>query len=80
MKYFMSIYSPSRNARRVFLMNNKSAKYYYNDYLRKFSHAHIQRCLENGASTVNYYNNIRIWGENISDCEIFKRRLIGSVE
>jgi len=76
----MSVYSPSREARRVFSMNHVSAEYYYGDYLRKYSHVHRQRCLERGARTVCPYNDIYIWGEDISDNEIFRRILIGSVD
>lgn len=80
MKYFMSVFSPSRNARRVFLMSRVSAEYYYGDYLRKFGRAHIYRCLETGARTVCPHNDVHIWGEDISDSELFKRRLNGSVD
>lgn len=76
----MSVYSLGRETRRVFLMNRVSAEYYYGQYLGKFSHAHIKRCLESGARTVSPYNDIHIWGENISDNEVFKRRLIGTVD
>jgi len=80
MKYFMSVYSPSRNARRVFLMNSVSAEYYYGLYLRKFSRSHMRRCLESGARTICPDNNIYVWGENISNSEVFNRMLKGSVD
>lgn len=80
MKYFMSVYSPSRQTRRVFLMNQDTAEYYYNDYLNKFGHAHKQKCLENGTRTDSPYSDTYIWGEDISDSELFKRRLSGFVD
>lgn len=81
MKYFMSVYSPNRNARRVFLMNSISAEYYYGDYLKKFSDIHKARCFEEGTEIRSTNNDtIFIWGESISDSEVFKRRLMGSVD
>ncbi len=79
MKYFMSVYSPSRELRRVFLMSGVSAEYYYGQYLRKFSNLEIRRSLKTGAR-VHGENDIYIWGEDINDSEIFKRRLVGSVD
>ena len=81
MKYFMSMYSPSREGRRVFLMTRVSAEYYYRDYLQKFSDVHKARCFEEGSEIRSPNNDsLFIWGENISDKEIFKRRLMGSVD
>lgn len=80
MKYFMSVYSPSREARRVFSMNRVSAEHYYDDYLRKYSHVHVQRRFKSGARTVCPHNDIYIWGEDISDNELFLRQMIGSVD
>ena len=79
MKYFMSVFSPSRNARRVFLMNSVSAEYYYGHYLRKFSNLEIRRSLKTGAR-VHGENDVYIWGEDISDNQLFMRQLIGSVD
>ena len=75
----MSIYSPNRDARRVFLMSGVSAEYYYGYYLRKFSNLEIRRSLKTG-STVHGENDVYIWGEDISDNELFLRQLIGSVD
>lgn len=80
MKYFMSVHSPSHQGRRVFLMNEESAKHYYNDYLRKYGHDHKLMCFTNGVRIESPHNNIHIWGENISDRELFKRRLNGSLD
>lgn len=81
MKYFMSVYSPSREGRRVFLMSSVSAEYYYGDWLNKFSDVHKARCFEEGTEVRSTNNDtIFIWGENINDGEIFKRRLAGTVD
>ena len=84
MKYFMSVYSPFRERRRVFLMSGALAVYYYNNYLSKFSHVWIQRCLESGARTAcphgDIHNGIHIWGENISNAEVFQRILKGELD
>jgi hypothetical protein len=81
MKYFVSVYSPHRNARRVFLMNSESAKRLYGAYLRNFPEIHRTRCLKEGAEIRSPDNDsLFIWGENIGDSEIFKRRLNGSVD
>jgi len=76
----MSVYSPSRQKRRVFLMEEEGAEYYYNQYLSKFGHAYIKRCFLSGARTVCPHNDIQIWGENISDNELFLKQLIGTVD
>lgn len=81
MKYFMSVYSPSRVGRRIFLMTSISAEHYYGEYLKKFSDVHKARCFEEGTEIRSPNNDsLYIWGENISDSEIFKRRLAGSVD
>lgn len=81
MKYFMSVNSPSRECRRVFEMGRVSAEYYYGDFLSKFSHVHRTRSLKEGAEVRSPNSSSAIiWGENISDSELFKRRLSGALD
>ncbi len=81
MRYFMSVFSPSREGRRNFLMDEMLAKYYYDEYSNKFSDVEKRRRFESGERIYSpYNNNIYIWGEEISDTEVFRRRLIGSVD
>ena len=83
MKYFMSVYSSSRERTRNFIMREDSAMYYYNQWLTKYSDTEITRKYTSGEkirfsdprSRVLY-----IWGEDISDQEIFKRRLAGTID
>lgn len=79
MKYFMSVWSPIRKARRTFLMSRVSAEYYYGDFLSKFHRDNMKHCFETGARAISE-NGTRIWGENISDSELFNRRLKGTVD
>lgn len=81
MKYFMSVWSPSRQGTRKFLMRVDSAMHYYNEWLIKDSDAEIMRKYTNGKKI--YPSDARvmyIWGEDISDQELFKRQLAGLVD
>ncbi len=81
MKYFMSVFSPARDARRVFLMNRVTAEYYYGDFLRKFSDVHRERCFEEGTVVRAAGNrDLFIWGGEMSDAELFRLRLCGRID
>lgn len=81
MKYFMSVYSPSRNCRRNFVMNIESARHYYNEWFIKDSDAEIMRKYTNGKKIYRSRSRVMyIWGEDISDQELFKRQLAGLVD
>lgn len=77
----MSVFSLGRNNRRNFLMNNIQAKHYYDLFSPKFSDVEKHRRYKSGEKINSQYNNnIYIWGENISDTEVFKRQLQGLVD
>ena len=79
----MSVFSlsPYRNNRRNFLMDDTQAKHYYDEFSPKFSDIEKHRRYTSGAKLKSpFNNNIYIWGENISNREIFKRRLQGLVD
>lgn len=81
MKYFMSVYSPSREKIRNFIMREDSARHYYDNWLTKYSIIEIARKYSCGGKITSPHNsNLQIWGENISDQEIFKRRLTGTID
>lgn len=76
MKYFMSV-----NRRRIFLMTRVTAEHYYHEYCSQFSYVEIQKRFKAGKTIESPHNGfIHIWGENISDTEVFKRRLQGLVD
>lgn len=81
MKYFMSVWSPSREGTRIFVMHEDSAIHYYNEWLTKHSTVEITRKYTNGERIrPSDARVIQIWGEDISDQEIFRRRLAGTVD
>lgn len=81
MKYFISVYGSFRGGPRNFVMREDTAMHYYNEWLIKHSAAEITRKYTNGERIHPSDDRvIYIWGEDISDQEIFRRRLAGTVD
>lgn len=85
MKYFMSIYSEARGCDRYFEMTAESAEYYYRQYLYKGgdNEEQIQKHFHNGThvhAPKGFAHGIRIWGEEMSDKELFRLRIKGEID
>lgn len=77
----MSVWSPSREKIRNFVMREDAARHYYDEWLSMYSIVEITRRHTNGERITSPYSpGLQIWGENISAQEIFKRQLIGTVD
>lgn len=74
MKYFISVYSPARRMRRTFLLDAESAESYYKMYMDEYDDLEIRHSFKEGKHVYSE-NEVHVWGENISDNEIFYRRL-----
>ena len=76
----MSVWSPARGCKRNFLMNLASAKRYYRQWSSSVLEAKVMFRQGSKLMKPNNPRDLYIWGENISDSELFKRRLNGSVD
>ena len=85
MKYFMAIYSEARGYERFFHMTKESAKYYYTQWLDndRISARNIAYHIRHGSvlhSKPPFANGLRIWGEEMTDKELFRLRVKGEIE
>jgi len=88
MKYFMSMWSPALNRRRNFAMNTDSARRYYRQWTSNVLEGKVLfkrggklfRSDQHGSKDDPDDHGFYIWGENMSDQELFKRRLAGTVD
>ncbi len=79
MKYFMSMWSPALNRQRNFIMNLKSARFYFRDWYSNILEEKVMFS-RGGLLPKPNTRSLYIWGEKITDQELFKRRLAGTLD
>jgi hypothetical protein len=83
MKYFMSVFDPNKAPiypyKLIFWMDRVTADYFYHKYLEGEHSDYIEKCFLEGRKFIRDSGEVTIWGENISDKALFKRKLRGQI-
>ena len=79
----MSVFDPdvakNHPYRLTFWMDRVTADYYYHKYLAGEHESYIEKCFLAGKKFIRDSGEVTIWGEKISDKDLFKRKLRGQI-